>query len=438
MATSTKIWITPENTGVFCTANLSLASARKVSEVLQHDMENHHIYLNEIQFHDHIVHFMLTIWALGASPETIQLQYEREVKRQRPAYPRDEKVVASFSDKDEFMKYMFQEEHYSNYLAFFQREIAAKGVPAVMKDYLFGGDKLAESLLSRMFAGLVHPIIHLGFGIEFQQPAIIAQALAQASVHQDYLSDQFFDLASTAAAASSYSAKSLMQIMKEMRADETVRNASRHGDTDVFEDGILKRASETIIHHCSKWSVPEDKIPERLAEMINTAIYWTATAQNPEKKLKLDFFFIHTVNLSIFFKAFMELPYIETPVKSRLLEMKGRMDLLIWASRKMPEPQVDDILNYPIHLGWPEVFSKSYLHPSDDGHLAKFVRTVAFAEKLSHSYETKLDSDIFPVSGDMWLKIGNMAVDTAGVIFSDIWVRGAGFAEPWAKFGPRR
>jgi hypothetical protein len=30
---------------------LSLASARKVSEVLQHDMENHHIYLNEIQFH---------------------------------------------------------------------------------------------------------------------------------------------------------------------------------------------------------------------------------------------------------------------------------------------------------------------------------------------------------------------------------------------------
>jgi hypothetical protein len=104
----------------------------------------------------------------------------------------------------------------------------------------------------------------------------------------------------------------------------------------------------------------------------------------------------------------MELPYIETPVKSRLLEMKGRMDLLIWASRKMPEPQVDDILNYPIHLGWPEVFSKSYLHPSDDGHLAKFVRTVAFAEKLSHSYETKLDSDIFPVSGDMWLKIGNM------------------------------
>lgn len=137
-------------------------------------------------------------------------------------------------------------------------------------------------------------------------------------------------------------------------------------------------------------------------------VYWTATAQNPEKELKLDFFFIHAVNLSILFKAFMGLPYIEASMKSRLLEMKGRMDLLIWAPRKMPQPQVDDILNYPIHLGWPKVFSKSYLHPSDDGHLAKFVRTVAFAEELCRPFETKLPSDNLPVSGDMWLKIGNM------------------------------
>ncbi|KAJ5480178.1 hypothetical protein N7530_005687 [Penicillium desertorum] len=247
MATSTKIWLTPENVGVFSSPNLSSASARKVSEVLQHDMENHHIYLNEIQFHDHIVHFMLTIWALGASPETIQLQYEREDKRQRPAYPRDEKVITSFFDKYEFMKHMFQEEHYSNYLAFFQREIDAKGVPGVLKEYLFSGDKLAESLLSRMFAGLIHPIIHLGFGIEFQQPAIVAQALAQASVHQDYLADRFFNPAAKAAAARSGLSKSTMQIMKEMRADQTVRDAAAHGDTDVFEDGILQRASDQVI-----------------------------------------------------------------------------------------------------------------------------------------------------------------------------------------------
>lgn len=103
----------------------------------------------------------------------------------------------------------------------------------------------------------------------------------------------------------------------------------------------------------------------------------------------------------------MDLPYLSASEKSRFLEMKGRMDLLIWASRKMPEPQPNDISNYPIRLGWPEVFSKSYLHPSDDGHLAKFVRTVAFAQELCRSYE-ETSNIVLPVTGDMWLKIGNL------------------------------
>lgn len=55
MATSTNIFITPENGGLFSAPGLSWASARKVSEVLQDDMENHHIYLNEIEFHGKVL-----------------------------------------------------------------------------------------------------------------------------------------------------------------------------------------------------------------------------------------------------------------------------------------------------------------------------------------------------------------------------------------------
>lgn len=104
----------------------------------------------------------------------------------------------------------------------------------------------------------------------------------------------------------------------------------------------------------------------------------------------------------------MKLPYLSGKNKARLLEMKGRTDILIWASRNMPDPQVDDILNYPIHLGWPEVFAQSYKHPSDDGHLAKFVRAVAYAEKLCRPYEKEAEKRGLRVTGDMWLKIGNL------------------------------
>lgn len=74
---------------------------------------------------DHIVHSKLTIWALRASPETIQLQYKREDKRQQPALPRDEAKIKTFYSKKEFMKHMYQEEQYLN-IAFLQREIDEK------------------------------------------------------------------------------------------------------------------------------------------------------------------------------------------------------------------------------------------------------------------------------------------------------------------------
>lgn len=51
MATSTKIQVTTDTRGAFSTSGLSIESAQAVSEVLQHDMENHHIYLNNIEFH---------------------------------------------------------------------------------------------------------------------------------------------------------------------------------------------------------------------------------------------------------------------------------------------------------------------------------------------------------------------------------------------------
>lgn len=114
------------------------------------------------------------------------------------------------------------------------------------------------------------------------------------------------------------------------------------------------------------------------------------------------------MNLSILLKPILSLPYLSDSNKARLLEMKGRMDLLIWASRKMPTAQEADINNYPIHLGWPEVFAKAYKHPTDDGHLPKFVRTVAYAQEICRPFEEEAEARGLKVTGDMWLKIGNM------------------------------
>lgn len=99
------------------------------------------------------MHLVLSIYALGASPEEIRAAYDRNKRYQRPAYAVDPDVVKSLHDRTQFQRHLYKEENYCNYLAFFQEEIGAKGVGAVLNEYLFAGDERAESMLSRLFGG---------------------------------------------------------------------------------------------------------------------------------------------------------------------------------------------------------------------------------------------------------------------------------------------
>jgi hypothetical protein len=136
-------------------------------------------------------------------------------------------------------------------------------------------------------------------------------------------------------------------------------------------------------------------------------VYYTSAAQRPNKAVKLDFFFIHCLNSSIFFSKLVHLPALSQQTRLRLLEWKGRMDLLMYVSRGCPELLRDDITNYPAKNDWTTLFARAASHPKDDGHLAKFVRAVAHGENVCKSFESQ-GQQAMPVSGNMWLQIGNM------------------------------
>lgn len=104
-------------------------------------------------YSDHIVHHILTIYALGASPEEIQEAYNHDKIYQKPALPMDGSVVKAMRDEKVFIENLTKEQHYPNFLSYFQREIENKGVPDVLNEYLFAEDERAEGLLVRMFAG---------------------------------------------------------------------------------------------------------------------------------------------------------------------------------------------------------------------------------------------------------------------------------------------
>lgn len=104
---------------------------------------------------DHIVHHLLTLFSLGAAPDSLRDAYQRGHSYQRPVEPTNEDVIHELLEKKQFKDYLGKEEHYPNFLEYFQREIAAKGMQSVVNEHLFAGDEHADDLLIRMFSGIV-------------------------------------------------------------------------------------------------------------------------------------------------------------------------------------------------------------------------------------------------------------------------------------------
>lgn len=147
----------------------------------------------------------------------------------------------------------------------------------------------------------------------------------------------------------------------------------------------------------------------------------------------------HCVNSTIFYSAFLKLPWLSDANKIRLLEWKVRMDLAMYASRRCPDMRLDEIRNYKPQQpsDWNGIESRvcAFL---DDGHASKLVRALAHGQAICEKYE---DSEKFRVKHDDWLQMGHMAIDSVENAdkFSGVahWIRSAGFEEAWEKIPVR-
>lgn len=305
----------------------------------------------------------------------------------------------------------------------------------------------------------MHPLIHLGFGIEFHQPAIIAEALAQAATHDSWTGDYLLRVEK---ASTSPSTKTLPQLLDEIRADKKLSTAAWWSDPNKLRDGTLGRAADEMIRYASQWTVSPGELEKKTAEMTNAAIYFTATAQNPPKQVyqkikpgpnfwrpcanevltgqvKFDFYYMHCVNASVFFPTFNAQSWLSEASKIRLLKFKGYVDLAMYASRRSPELLLDEVAGYaPVkseasETDWKGIFRR-LCEFDDDGHAIKLGRAVANGQRVSKPYE---EEEWTRIKGPMWEKIGNMVIDSVEDT-GNHWARSVGFEEAWKDYEDRR
>ncbi|KAI1176133.1 HypA protein [Nemania sp. FL0916] len=442
MATARKIQITPDNTGLWHQKQTE-AAAKKTTELLQDDLEKHHCFFNMEGYHNHISHHLLSLYGLGASPEHIQQGYNDNANYQRTPFKTHSDIQEELKDfataKDKYGK----EEYYTDFLVFFQNEIDKKGWKEVLLEYMFKGDEQSENMLVRMFAGFLHPIIQLMYGIEWQQPAIIAMGLAQAAVHPDKVR-RFIDASERAASQTTSSSSPMPEIatlFDEVAADAKVGTAARWSDENKVHDGVLGRAFDDLVRIAGKVRVKPEELDARTAEMYNTITYYTTgAALRKGKEPRYDFFLIHHVNVCPIFIAINAQEWIPTAAKVRLLEWKIRFDLLQYAARGCAPAFLDDITSYVPKEKTQK--STTDLLPRvhawhDDGHAPKLIRAVGVCQQVCAPYEASGEKWLKLRGDDVWTKVNQLIVDA---VEGDgpKWVRSAGHEGAWTEIPDRQ
>ncbi|CAG8960199.1 hypothetical protein HYFRA_00012717 [Hymenoscyphus fraxineus] len=328
-------------------------SIKTANRLLQKNHDQHHIWWRDFAGHNHAAHNVLTRLALGANIPELELGFKPNVELgQRPPPPVDEATVAELATEEGFHNHLSDVKQYANYLAFFEREIDAKGWKEVIQEYCFSRSRTADTILARRFDGAFHPLIHLGLAVEFEQPSILAEALAQATTDANLNVQIFFANAESETAKSTQTLteeRPLVELIHEARANETIRNSAHWEDMQFkMKNGVLKRAEKEIAALAAQFRVTAENLERRAAEMISCCAYFAGAAQRHE--LNVDFI-------------------------------------------KNYRPQVS--------AGWE--WEELYKHANadyDDGHVVKFVRALKNGEEVARSFEDGQWGHVFPVKGD--------------------------------------
>lgn len=256
-------------------------------------------------------------------------------------------------------------------------------------------------------------MIHLGCGLEFDQPSIVAEALAGACVHDNWPKSFLLPTERYIQSNPFTPTKPLLQTLQDMREDLVIATGVKATDpSNKIPDGLLKRVSaDHLTPYLSQFQLKPTltSLSDSLSEMMHTSAFVLGAMQMPGKREAIDFVQLHSVTLMVFYPAILALEWLSDAEKARLLEMKGRVDMILYAGCGSPALHPERVTAYvPTHPdhGWPELCHRANIS-RDEGHLAKLIRALYSLEALD-------DKEIpdLPVKKADFIKIAHMALDS--------------------------
>ncbi|KZT67501.1 hypothetical protein DAEQUDRAFT_387282 [Daedalea quercina L-15889] len=249
-------------------------------------------------------------------------------------------------------------------------------------------------MLNRLHSRLFHPMIHLGYGLEFGLPGLVAEGLAQTAVHplevlyyfppalyQNVVPDSVHSTSaqerislskSSANSAARRDCPSIFTILARVQADDSLSPSSLCLSSQVdptrgfdYYCQVGGLSCEALASHAQDWEVnPGDTqaVTHAIEELsfLNALLYgvcgWRIQHTQTPYEFKADFYLMHTLTSSIFLPTYAA--SLRPSSVSLLLKTYLLSSLTWWVARGRPNVPIREIYyrtnptlaNSPIHI----------------------------------------------------------------------------------------
>jgi hypothetical protein len=353
-----------------------------VIKLIHEDAEHHHVFFNDEGFHNHLVHQLLADYSLGADMPRLKKAYNDNAVFQRPKRP----AKSDFAWNS--LACLGNEDYYTNYVNFFLEEIQKMGIKRSIEHYIFEQDSRL-GFYARFLAGVYHPMIHLGYGIEFNYPLMVAEGLAWVAVHKPR-SHEFYE-------ALNKDKNKLLPVTTALenilftRQDPRIDNVVRWSDDDKYTK-VINAIPDVLHEYCQRWTVSESLdgptgLRARASELQILAATLHAGSYCPGKEIILDFFLMHTLTSSLFLHSYIEL--LESHYAALVLRGKFAADLIYYIAHGRPYLNIEQFRAYPQLLSFEQIIAKAIA--SEDDHVPKAVRALIHACHYDESQVLSLE-----------------------------------------------
>ncbi|PKS06530.1 hypothetical protein jhhlp_007278, partial [Lomentospora prolificans] len=340
--------------------------ARRLKHLIKANHANYSILYHNFEFHNHNAYILASAYLLGANEDQLRTLYDKQVGELEPWAESPCEIT-----EEDWIEYLGDGGYQRAFVDFFEDQLVMRfsyDWKKLLENYMFQ-DK--RPLISGLFGGLGHPLIHLGYAYEINSKELAIEALAMSSVQFSYFHKYLDNPRYTK--PSSFSTYSLAELLEQVRGDDRFSNLfpkRQLGNIDL----LFEKHEDLVLEYWNAWEIRDPE--KQLEECQETAVSLLVATVAPGTH-SYNYLLVHVLTTSHAVRVLLPL----IPARFHTILVRGWVLYTLSIFIALLRPQIDPDYVDPSSIlkgrHWTYVEQQALTSPwSADAHFVEAIRAI--------------------------------------------------------------